>query len=158
MRSKFILGVGVFLVAILLLLSIPPVRTVAQQVGDQVLLSMKFIKVGPQSQGAGVLQVGEVNNLSAAVATATLTQVVAAPTSGSIYLRGILLEKVTATTGSVTVQSGTGTNCGTGTAVLFGPVVIPPSGYLRLDIQVPAAKALCLQTDAATTSARALYD
>ncbi|MBZ5703245.1 MAG: hypothetical protein LAN84_15540 [Acidobacteriia bacterium] len=157
-RKSIWAAATVLLTALILVLCIPQARIQAQQIGDQVLLQMKFIKAGPQTQGAGVLQTGEVNSLSAAVATATLTQVVAAPTSGSIYLRGILLEKVTATTGSVTVQSGTGTNCGTGTAVLLGPVVIPPAGYLRLDIQVPAAKALCLQTDAATTSVRALYD
>jgi glucan phosphoethanolaminetransferase (alkaline phosphatase superfamily) len=41
----------------------------AQQVGDQVLLSMKFLKAGVQANGAGVLQVGEVNTISPAIAT-----------------------------------------------------------------------------------------
>jgi hypothetical protein len=158
MRSKFVLGVSVVLFVMLLMLSFPQTRTVAQQVAEQVVIKMKFINGGPQTNASGLLQVGEVNSLSAAVATATLTQVVAAPTSGSIYLRAIMLEKVTATTGSVTVQSGTGTNCGTGTVVLLGPVIVPVSRYMLLNIRVPAAQAICLQTDAATTSVRALYN
>jgi len=159
MKRKFILAAAtILLMTLLLMLLVPQAPIRAQQIGDQILLQMRFLKGGVQTQGAGVLQTGEVNSISAAVATATLTQVVAAPTSGSIYLRAILVEKITATTGSVTVQSGTGTNCGTGGAVLFGPVVVPPAGYLRLDLLVPATKALCLQTDAGTTSVRALYN
>jgi hypothetical protein len=124
-----------------------------------VQLQQKFVYSGVGAQGAGVLQVGEVNTLSAAVATATLTQVVAAPAAGlQTYLRGLLVQKAaTASSGStVTVEYGTGTNCGTGTTVLLGPLAPPPVGYIPLNILVPAANAVCLATDASTTSVRVL--
>jgi len=124
--------------------------------GEQVLLGLKYISGGVQAQGAKVLQTGEINSLSASVATATLTQVIAAPASGSVYIRGIMVEKSTGAAGTYTVQYGTGTNCGTGTTVLYGPVTNPPVGFNRIEVAVPAAKALCLQTDAATTLVRAL--
>lgn len=130
----------------------------AQQIGDQTLLKMKFINSGSSSLGVNILQTGEVNTLSAAVATATLTRVVTGPASGSVYVRGVIVEKSTGGTGSFTIQTGTGTNCGTGTAVLVGPVVNPPIGKVWLEIQATAAKDVCLQTDAATTSARLLSD
>lgn len=98
--------------------------------------------------------------LSAAVATNTTTQVVAVPPAGtSILLHSVLLEKATATTGQVTVIYGTGANCGTGTTTLttLGPQTatsLLPVGPYLLDVAIPAGNALCLQTDAATTSAR----
>lgn len=112
---------------------------------------------GVGAQGAGVQQVGSLGTLSAAVASATMTQVVAAPGSGSIVLVGIFIEKATASTGLVTVSSGTGINCGTGTATLFSiGAGSPPIGFYPLPSLVGTTKALCLTTDAATTSARAL--
>jgi hypothetical protein len=112
---------------------------------------------GVGAQGAGVLQVGTLGTISAAVASATMTQVVAAPGSGSIVLLGIFVEKATATTGLVTVSSGTGTNCGTGTATLLSiGAGSPPIGFYPVGALVGTTKALCLTTDAATTSARAL--
>jgi hypothetical protein len=153
-------GAAVALVAIMLMLLMPQAAVQAQQVGSQVLISMKFIKAGVGSQGAGVLQTGEVNNLSAAVASGTTAQVVAAPASGSIYLRGLWVEKMTTATGSINVIYGTGTNCGTGTTTLLSMSMaasqIPTVGEYKLGVLVPATKALCLQTDAATTSVRAL--
>ena len=126
--------------------------------GDQQMARMRFVNDGVQALGSGVLQSGEVGTLSAAVATTTRTQVVAAPAAGlSIYLRGVWVEKATATTGSITVTQGTGTDCAT------SPIVIltigagsPAIGYYPVNVLVPATKALCLTTDAATTSARAL--
>ncbi len=133
---------------------------VAQVVGEQVLLTMRFLNAGPSTQGANALQVGEVSTLSAAVASATLTEVVAAPSTGSIYLRGIWVEKSTTATGSVLVRYGTGTNCGTGTTTLLSLTAATGQtfgfGYYRIGVQVPATKALCLGTDASTTSVRAL--
>ena len=118
--------------------------------------AVKHILDGVGSQGAGVQQSAQLFTLSAAIASSTLTQVVAAPGSGSIYLGAILVEKATASTGSLGVEYGTGTNCGTGTTVLFGPVSVPPVGVMPIGILVPATKALCLVTDASTTSVRAL--
>ena len=134
-------------------------NTQAQESPAQVTMAQRFVKSGPQALGAGVLQVGSIGTLSPAVASATRTEVVAAPASGSIWLQSVIIEKATATTGLVTVSYGTGTNCGTGTTVLLtlGPQTstsLLPIGTYSLQVQVPAAKALCLTTDAATTSAR----
>lgn len=132
----------------------------AQESGNQQLLNLSWLSTGPTAQGSRGLQVGEVSKISAAVSTAAVrTEAVAAPAAGlSIYLRGILVEKATATTGSVTVTQGTGTNCATSPVVLFTiGAGSPPIGVYPVSTQVPAAKALCLTTDATTTSARALY-
>jgi len=131
--------------------------TQAQESGSQITLAQKFVKSGPQASGAGVLQVAPVNT-GVEIAVATLTQIVAAPASGSIYVDGIFLEKATATTGTVTLRYGTGTNCGTGTTTLIyvGPQTttsLMPLGYYPMHIQVPATKALCAITDATTTAA-----
>ena len=163
MRRTSIWAVAAVLVmAVLLMLCVPQARIEAQQIGDQVLLQMKFIKSGSQTQGAGILQTGEVNSISAAVASATTAQVVAAPSAGSIYLRSIFVEKMTTATGVVNVIYGTGTNCGTGTTTLLSLSLAtgqaPLLGKVDIGVAVPATKALCLQTDAATTSVRALYN
>lgn len=156
MRRTFIaVALGVLFLA-----SSPLWLTKAQETADQVLLNMTFVKNGVSAQGAKTLQVGEVSTLSAAVASATTTQVVAAPASGSVYLRGIWVEKFTTATGSVNVIYGTGTNCGTGTTTLMSLTAAAGQnfqfGYYPIGVAVPAANALCLQTDAATTGVRAL--
>lgn len=134
---------------------IPAVRVEAQQVGSQVLLAMKFVNAGPQAKGASILQTGEVSTLSAATSN-TIAKVVTAPAAGSIYLRGIVVEKVSGATNTVLLSTGTGTNCGTGTAVLLGPITNAPVGYIPLGIQVTAVKDLCVTTDGATTVVRVL--
>lgn len=153
-------ALAIAMVVMAVLFTVPAVQTTAQQVGDQVLIRMKFLKDGPSAQGISALQVGEVSTLSAEVASTTLTQVVAAPSAGSIYLRGIIIQKSTTATGSVLVRYGTGTNCGTGTTTLVSLTAAAgqtfPFGYIPLGVQVPAANALCLATDAATTGVRAL--
>jgi hypothetical protein len=124
--------------------------------GQQTLINMRFISAGPTTNANNVLQVGQVNTLSAAVATATLTKVLTGPSTGSAFIAGILVEKATASTGSLTVKTGTGTNCGTATATLLGPISVPPVGYIPMNIQATAASDVCLQTDASTTSVRLL--
>lgn len=123
--------------------------------------AFKAVLDGVGAQGAGVLQTAPLYTLSAAVASATRAQVVAAPGAGSIYLAGILVETATNSAGIVTVSYGTGANCGTGTTTLFtlglGTGSSPfPVGFYPVHVLVPATKALCLTTDGATTSARAL--
>jgi len=154
-RLKVAAAIAVIALAVL---SIPPIYTAAQQVGEQVLLNLTFIGKGVSATGTKVLQTGEVNNLSATIASATAAKLVSAPTSGSIYLRGVFIEKAaTASSGSTyTLTYGTGTNCGTGTTTLLGPVGPPPIGFNRLEILVPAGKDLCAATDASTTVARVL--
>jgi hypothetical protein len=128
--------------------------------GEQVLLSLKMLDAGPSAQGAYTLQTGEESTLSAAVASATLTEVVAAPTAGSVYLRGIWIEKSVTATGSILVRYGTGTNCGTGTTTLISLTAAAgqtfPFGYIPIGAQIPSTKALCLVTEGANTSVRAL--
>ncbi|MGH9580725.1 MAG: hypothetical protein ACRD2R_07015, partial [Terriglobales bacterium] len=60
----------------------------------------------------------------------------------------------------VLVRYGTGTNCVTGTTTLLALTAAAGQtfefGYYPIGVQVPAAKALCLGTDASTTSVKAL--
>ncbi len=137
----------------------PTQHVSAQQIGDQQLLKLRFANNGIPGQGAGILQTGEVSKVSSAVATATLTQAAAAPvtSSQSTYIRGIVVEKSTGSSGTFTIQTGTGTNCGTSTTVLLGPVTNPPIQLYYLGIVAPPGTAVCIQTDAVTTSVRVLY-
>ena len=113
---------------------------------------------GVKAAGVGVQQVAHVNTLSAAVASATMTEVVAVTGSGvSTHIAGIIVEKAAATTGSITLTAGTGTNCGTSGVVIVGPIIAPPSGYIPLGIVATAARAICITTEGANTSARILY-
>ncbi len=118
------------------------------------------VSVGPPANAAGILQVKELNKATD-INSATLTQIIAAPAAGSIYVDGIFLEEATATTGKVTLEYGTGTNCGTGTTALayLGPQTstsLLALGYYPLKIQVPAGEALCAEVDATTTEALVL--
>ena len=115
---------------------------------------------GVGALGAGVKQVATLGTLSAAVASATRTEVVAV-NAGQRVLLGVIIETATNAAGIVTVSTGTGTNCGTGTAtkVVFGigTATSPlPVGYYPVNALVAAGSAICLTTDAATTSARVL--
>lgn len=162
MKNRFsLMPLACLLLALVVLFSSWPWFAEAQgRSGDQQMAQLRFLSVGPSTQGANALQVGEVSTLSAAVATATLTEVVAAPTTGSIYLRGIWIEKSTTATGSVLVRYGTGTNCATGTTTLLSLTAAASQtfafGYYPIGVPVPATKALCLGTDASTTGVRAL--
>lgn len=151
--KKFFSTIGVLAVFAVLTLSV----AAFQQVGEQNLLKLYFVGKGTSAQGNNVLQVGELSTLSAPTATATLTRVVTAPASGQTYIRQVLVEKSTGSAGSFTIQYGTGTNCGSGTTVLLGPVVNPQINTYYLGVQVPAAQDVCVQTDASTTSVRLLY-
>jgi hypothetical protein len=120
----------------------------------------KDVKAGVSAQGAGVQQTLEIGTISAAVASNTTAQVVAAPGAGlSTVIMKVWLEKATNTTGYVNVITGTGTNCGTNTATLFalGPSTASsgvPLGPYFVGVLAPANYEVCLQTDASTTSAR----
>jgi hypothetical protein len=153
MRGRiFLTLLGLLLVALLVIAPWAPM--VAQESAAQ----LRFIKHGVQTQGFGVQQVGMLGTLSAAVASATLTEVVAAPASGSTVIVGVWVEKATASTGNVLVRYGTGTNCATGTTTLLSIGVGSPAiGFYPVYALAPAGKAVCLGTDAGTTSARVLY-
>jgi len=116
-----------------------------------------YLNEGVGALGAGVLQIGQLSTLSAAVAAATLTEVVAATSGGDqTYIRAILVEKSAGGTGTVTVRYGTGTNCGTGTTTILGPITNPPIGIIPLGILAPANVAVCVITDGTSTGARLL--
>ena len=161
MRNRLVVALLAVLAVLALIVVAPWKPGQAQESPAQVTMAQKYVNAGVQAQGAGVLQIGEVSTLSAEVTNTTVTQVVAAPAAGlSIYVRGIIVTKAVAATGAVTLVYGTGTNCGTGTTTLLAisgatsNSLLP--GYIRLGIQVPAAKALCLNTEAAGTGVRAL--
>jgi hypothetical protein len=159
MKTKSMLAVIAIAVVCLMaiLIAAPPQPVAAQQVGDQVLRQMRLVSNGVGTAGSGILQTGDLSSLSSAVATATLTRVVTAPAAGSTYIRGVVVEKSTGAAGSFTIQTGTGTNCGTGTAVLVGPVVNMPVQQYYLGVLAPSGKDVCIQTDAATTSVRVQF-
>jgi len=120
----------------------------------------KHMLDGVGALGAGVLQTATLGTLSAAVASATMAQVVAV-NAGARVLLGVFIETATNAAGIVTVSTGTGTNCGTGTAtkVVLGIATATsplPVGYYPVNALVAAGSAICLTTDAATTSARVL--
>src|SRR5262245_52171814 len=91
---------------------------------------------------------------------ATLTQIVAAPSGGqSVYITSIVLVSSTATAGAFNLQSGTGTNCATGTLGVFpqwglgsptltipypANTVAPLVIFLPQPIKLPASAALCV--------------
>ncbi len=158
-----------FIVVALMIVALTFTRVHAQQTNKttaspeaaaQTQLQQTYVNNGVGAQGLGVMQIGQLNTLAAAVASATRAQVVAAPTAGSIYLRALWIEKSTTATGSIIVSYGTGTNCGTGNTVITTLSAATgetfPFGYQELEILVPPANALCLATDASTTSVRVL--
>ncbi|HLJ87754.1 MAG TPA: hypothetical protein VKZ53_13090 [Candidatus Angelobacter sp.] len=144
--------------ALLGLMTAPSTHVIAQQVGEQNLLKLRFVSAGASAQGSNILQTGELSNVSPAVATSTLTRVIAAPSTSQTYIRSVLVEKSTGSSGSFTIQFGTGTNCATGTTVVLGPVVNPPIQTYYLGAQVPPGQDVCVQTDASTTSVRLLFN
>jgi hypothetical protein len=81
----------------------------------------------------------------------TLTEIQAAPGAGlSLYITDITMSAsviaTTTTDQQLNLKSGTGTNCGTGTAVVFSVYNLAfsgPSVKLVTPIKLPAATALC---------------
>jgi len=80
-------------------------------------------------------------NLQALVATLTeMTNCSASSTGQRYYVTGMAVQTTTATAGTFAVQQGTGTNCGTNTAVLFptastaarwtAPINTQPTSYV----------------------------
>jgi len=161
MKTRLFSLLALLTVAILVVQPWGPSPQAQGRSGDQQMARTRFVGDGVTANGTGVIQTGEVSTLSAEVTNTTVTQVVAAPAAGlSIYVRGIVVTKSVAATGAVTLVYGTGTNCGTGTTTLLtisgatSNSLLP--GYIPLGILVPAAKALCLNTEAAGTGVRAL--
>lgn len=87
---------------------------------------------------------------------ATLTQCQAAPAAGRIYITDIVVQTTTTTSGTYAIQTGTGTNCATGTAALFpvsgtanrwnAPVTTSAASNFSFltPLQAPTAAAVCV--------------
>src|SRR5512133_3208397 len=96
---------------------------------------------------------------------ATLTQCQALAAGRTYYITDIVVGTTTTTAGDYAIQSGTGTNCATGTMVVFpaapadaaarykAPISSGPVGViaLRQPIPVTAAHAICLIGTATNT-------
>jgi hypothetical protein len=136
------------------------------------------ITVQPQSTGFAVTASGAVtvatnsagavnlvqSDSSAAinVSTATTTQIVALSSGKSIYVSG--WDIVVAAADNITLEYGTGTNCGTGTTALTGAYNFAANGGLATGsglgvlFKLPASNALCVVTGAAVqASGRVSY-
>ena len=113
------------------------------------------VPVTPATNSAGVTsQVQSDSSASINVSTAATTQVVAASSGKVIYVTA--WDVVVAAAENVTLEYGTGTNCGTGTTALTGPYPLAANGGLAKGsglgvlFKVPAGNALCIVTSAAT--------
>jgi hypothetical protein len=94
---------------------------------------------------------------SLAALVASLTECQAAPAAGlRYYITDIVVQTTTATAGDYSIQSGTGTNCGTATAAVFpkhattarfkAPIAANPTAVINFTtpIAVTTAHALCV--------------
>ncbi len=83
-----------------------------------------------------------------------LTELVALNASARIYVCGYVFN-TGATASSVGLSRGTGTNCGTGTAALVSPLIMPANTTIVVQnikgLVVPAGQALCLNVATGTT-------
>ncbi len=108
---------------------------------------------GAESSGnlVGVIQAD--NSAAISISTATTTQLIALSASKKIYVTA--WDVIAAGTGAITLEYGTGTNCGTGTTALTGSYIliaqtgISKGGGLGPVLVVPAGNALCALTSAA---------
>jgi hypothetical protein len=95
---------------------------------------------------------------------ATLTQCQAVPAAGlRYYITDIAFQSTTATAGTFSIQSGTGTNCAAATAAVWpvsatadrwsAPIAANPTGFvqLRTPIAVTAGHAICVIGHATNT-------
>lgn len=91
---------------------------------------------------------------------ATLTQCKAAPTAGRLYITDITVDTTTATAGTYQLETGTGTNCATGTATLYpsfagawtAPVLGAPQKInFQTPLQPPTLAAVCVIGTATNT-------
>jgi hypothetical protein len=99
----------------------------------------------------GIVQAGASAPIN--ISTATTTQLVAAATGKAIYVTA--WDVIAGGTGNITLEYGTGTNCGTGTSALTGAynltaqTGIAKGNGLGPVLVVPAGSALCALTSAA---------
>ena len=86
-----------------------------------VLLVLFALPVFAQSPGFDHCQTGLKQTVPISIATATTTSLIAPITNTNIYICGGLINQAGGT-GTVTLEYGTGSTCGTGTVVLVGPI------------------------------------
>lgn len=91
---------------------------------------------------------------------ASLTQCKAAPASGRLYITDATVDTTTATAGTWQIETGTGTNCATGTATLYpgaafgwtAPVLGAPQKIsFQTPLQPPSLAAVCVIGTATNT-------
>lgn len=110
------------------------------------------VYMGANSAGnlTGLIQANA--SVAISVATGTTTQIVALSGSTKIYVTHF--DVISAGTGNITFEYGTGSSCGTGTTVLTGAynltaqAGISAGGGLGPILVVPAGNALCILTTA----------
>lgn len=112
------------------------------------------VTVYPATNSSGtVSQVQSDSSAAINVSTAATTTLVALASGKSIYVTA--WDIVVAAADNVTLEYGTGTNCGTGTTALTGPYNLAANGGLAKGsgmgvlFKLPAGNALCLVTSAA---------
>lgn len=101
---------------------------------------------------AGLIQAD--SSVAINISTATTTQLVALSSGKKIYVTS--WDVVAGGTGAITLEYGTGSNCGTGTTVLTGAYALTAQTGIAKGmglgpiLVVPASNALCAVTSAAT--------
>lgn len=109
-----------------------------------------FSVANPGHVDGGITQAG--GSVPINISSATTTQLVAA--SGSLMIQVTSWDVVAGGNGTITLEYGTGSNCGTGTHALTGPYsFIANSGIAKGNglgpvLFVPAGNALCALTSA----------
>jgi len=138
-----------------------PVPAIAQQIAGSdgtnlralsVNAAGQFVLAAPAVSATGSGQTGITASATGAASTATAT--LAAPAAGfKIYITDITVDTTTATAGTWRLETGTGTNCATGTAALYpnsanawtAPVLGAPQHFtFTTPLSAPAAAAVCI--------------
>lgn len=119
--------------------------------GSAVPSSARYIGANSSGNLTGVIQADSTAAIN--VSTATTTQLVALSSGKKIYVTH--WDVVAAGADNITLEYGTGSNCGTGTTVLTGAYNFAANGGISAGsglgpiLVVPASNALCILTSAA---------
>ena len=130
--------------------------------GGSISITGGPVTVATNSLGATAIVAAD-TSANIAISTATTTQVVALASGKSVRVTGIGLavSATAATADNITFVTGTGSNCATGQAVIFGPLtggaqvtavgfntpeIFNYGGGLGQIFQTPASQALCITT------------
>ena len=125
-----------------------------QRIAQRLSASIATLNAPMQASGGSVSNLGQAAaSAPINVSSATTTQLVALSSGKAIYVSA--WDVVVAAADNVTLEYGTGTNCGTGTTALTGAYNLSPNGGIAKGdgvapvLFVPASNALCILTSAA---------